>query len=480
VAKWPSWLGGKAKPSKRLIEPSAAAPPAEVEPVHLANANEVFLQSLIADVAAGRRRAALASDELLNHLGELWNQGHERLAMEWMEKLLLVPDVAPEATMRLRAALVERYDQRRDVELCLVHAEVLTTDPIYALRAHSLLADYAYQRGDNATALRHYEAVLVRDVQFPNALLRVERLRAALGRTIAAPGETIAGGDLRMVDSGGRYRLIRELGRGATGAVYVARDTELERDVAVKLLHPHLASDQKAAALSQFFREARVTASLRHPNIVAVLDLDERARRIVMELAAGGTMRDVLRDRGRRSPRRAIERHVQILSALAAAHRNGIIHRDLKPANLMFRRDPDLPGVEVMLGDFGVAHLPDQERNREQPRVRDAVGTLAYMAPEQRRGEVSPAVDIYASAVVLYEMLHGRLPWSREQVLAHAHQQQDFVLQADVFADVPSVFESFQHHLKNLAGTDPSTRPSAEHALLEAQQLRVEIIAATA
>ncbi|HPH66407.1 MAG TPA: protein kinase [Kofleriaceae bacterium] len=470
-------LGGK-KPDQLLAAPPS---PSEPQPTHLADADEVYLQALIADVAAGRRRDQLNGNEVIEHIDALWARGHERLAIEWIEKLLSVPEVDPALTMRLRASVVERYDQRRDIELGLAHAEVLLGDPKYALRAHVLLAEYALHRGDNAAALRHYEAVLVRDVRYPNALMRVERLRAAVGRHAPAPGETIAGGDLRAVDSGGRYRLLRELGRGATGAVYVARDTELERDVAVKLLHPHLASDGKAAALATFFREARITASLRHPNIVAVLDLDERARRIVMELAAGGTLRELLRERGRRSPRRAIERHVQILSALAAAHRNGIVHRDLKPANLMFRRDPDWPGVEVVLGDFGVAHLPDQARaNAEQPRAADAVGTLAYMAPEQRRGEVSPAVDVFAAAVVLFEMLQGATPWTREQVLAGAREHRDFMLPADVFGEIPAVAEAFREHVMLLGHPDANLRPSAEDALKQAQQLRAQIIVATA
>src|SRR6185503_7822878 len=120
--------------------------------------------------------------------------------------------------------------------------------------------------------------------------------------------ETIAGVDVVGVQAGSRYRLVRELGRGATGVVYMARDLELERDVAVKLLHPHLAAASQADAVARFFAEARVCASLRHPNIVAILDLDESARRIVMELAAGGTMRQVLEERGPRPLRRALER----------------------------------------------------------------------------------------------------------------------------------------------------------------------------
>ena len=216
--------------------------------------------------------------------------------------------------------------------------------------------------------------MLGRDVDYPNVRVRVERLRQLTGRRAPVAGETIAAGDVAGVQAGARYRLVRELGRGATGVVYLARDAELDRDVAVKLLHPHLAGIERADALARFFHEARVMASLRHPNVVAVLDMDEASRRIVMELAAGGTLRDVLRERGPRPLRRAIERHGQVLSALAAAHRRGIVHCDLKPANLMFRRDVDLPGVEVMLGDFGVAHLPD------------ASGQIRGGRPAKRRG----------------------------------------------------------------------------------------------
>jgi protein kinase-like protein len=471
-----------AKPSlwRRLFgkKPAAPAlPPPAAPPQHLGSTDEVFLAKLVADLAEGKRRDQISALEVVHHLDGLWTSGHERLAIEWMEKLLSVPEVPEAATAPLRAVLVERYEQRGELDSALVHLDGLTGDPRYALRAHYLLAEHARKRGDHERALRHYEAVLGHDVDYPNVRMRVERLRAQTGRAAPVAGETIAAGDVAGVQAGARYRLVRELGRGATGVVYLARDVELERDVAIKLLHPHLAGAERADALARFFHEARVMASLRHPNVVAVLDLDEASRRIVMELAAGGTLRDVQRDSGPRTLRRAIERHGQILSALAAAHRRGIVHCDLKPANLMFRRDAGLPGVEVMLGDFGVAHLPDASGQAARA---EAVGTLAYMAPEQRRGEITPATDVYASAVVLFEMFTGRTPWAREAVLGGARSADDFRLPAAVFAGAPALADEIQHHILRLGDPDPARRLTTAQALAESQRLRERIIAAGA
>jgi hypothetical protein len=466
------WLFGR--------KPPPPAPPPPVEPQHLSSAEEVFLAKLVADLSEGKRRDQIGAPEVVHHIDGLWSAGHERLAIEWMEKLLSVPEVPATATAPLRAVLVERYEQRGELDSALPHLEVLTGEERHALRAHYLLAEHARKHGDHERALRHYEAVLGRDVDYPNVRMRVERLRALTGRAAPIAGETIAAGDIAGVQAGARYRLVRELGRGATGVVYLARDVELDRDVAIKLLHPHLAGTARAGALARFFHEARVMASLRHPNVVAVLDLDEASRRIVMELAAGGTLRDVQRERGPRTLRRAIERHGQILSALAAAHRRGIVHCDLKPANLMFRRNAELPGVEVMLGDFGVAHLPDasgQAAVRARP---EAVGTLAYMAPEQRRGEVTPATDVYASAVVLFEMFTGRTPWVRETVMGGARRADDFRLPAAVFANAPALADEIQHHIMRLGDPDPARRPTTAQALAESQRLRERLIAAGA
>jgi hypothetical protein len=485
----------------KQTQPPIVAAPAP-EPVHLGSEEETFLAQLVQDLGDGKRRDELSSPDVLAKIDGLWKSGHERLAIEWTEKLLNVPEVPADKTAALRAALVERYEQRGELDTAFRHLELLVTQEPFALRAHYLLAEHARKKADHERALRHYEAVLGRDVDYPNVRVRVERLRQLTGRTAPVAGETVAGGDVAGIQAGARYRLIRELGRGATGVVYLARDGELERDVAIKLLHPHLAGTERADALARFFHEARVMASLRHPNVVAVLDMDEASRRIVMELAAGGTLRDVLRERGPRSLRRAIERHGQVLSALAAAHRRGIIHCDLKPGNLMFRRDADLPGVEIMLGDFGVAHLPDASGQASVDGVakdisgptptpvesgpvtksgkKEAVGTLAYMAPEQRRGEMSAASDIYASGIILFEMLVGHPPGGREGVIGGRRRAEDFRLPASLFQEAPQIAADVQAHLDRVVDPDPTKRPTTKQALGESQRLRERIIAAGA
>jgi len=457
------------------------------EPVHLRLEEETWLGALAKAVGEHRRLDDVGGEAFWDRIESMWKRGHERLATEWLEKFIDATATPAAAVSGMRARLVEMLDERGELARGIDHLEALAEVEEHTARANYLLAEHYRRRGDELRALRHYEAVLARDVDYPNVRARTERLRAARGR--AAPpamGETIAGVEALGGAEGSRYRLLRELGRGATGVVYMARDTELERDVAVKLLHPHLAAARRADACARFFDEARVAASLRHPNIVAILDLDEDSRRIVMELAAGGTLRQVLRDRGPRPLCRALERHAQILSALAAAHRRGIVHRDLKPANLMFRRDPDAPGVEIMLGDFGVAHLPDAggatgAAAAEVRKPSEAVGTLAYMSPEQRRGaEANPRSDLYAAAVVLYEMLTGQPPWPRDVLLAGTRKRGDFTLPEKTVRDVdPALVAALQAHLDELGDPDSDRRPETTNALSTAQDLRDAAVAST-
>ncbi len=458
-------------------------PPPQGEPVHLRAEEETWLEQLVAELGLGRRTAEVAGADTLSRIEALWRQGHEQLAIDWLEKLMAVPATPDDSRVALRALVVEKYELRADLEPALPHLDLLTHDGAHATRAHFLLGEHFRRRGDDERALRHYEAVLARDVDYPKVRARAERLRALRGRGAPPPGETMASGDIAGVHAGVRYRLVREIGRGATGVVYLARDLALEREVAIKLLHPHLAAARSADALARFFDEARIAASLRHPNIVAVLDLDEDARRIVMEIAAGGTLRELLRERGPRTLRRALERHTQILSALSAAHRRGIVHRDLKPANLMFRRDGDQPGVEVMLGDFGVAHLPDVAGATGAAAAharKEAVGTLAYMAPEQRRGgDPTPGNDVYAAAVVLFEMLTGHYPWAREHLLAGGRTRGDLRLPLELLAAAPpELAAALTDHLDRIGDPDPAARPRTDDALAEAQALRERAIAA--
>ena len=478
------WLRGDREPAAL---PAPEVPP---EPAVLGAKEELWLQQLAEDAGEERRLDAVAGEEFWSNVEALWSSGHERLALSWIEKFIAVPSMRGERQLLLRVRLVELYERRGDLVDAVAHLEVLVREEAHATRAHYLLAEHFRRSGNEGAALRHYEAVLARDVAYPNVRARLDRLRAQRGNAeTPALGATLAGIESPIGSGGARYRLLREIGRGATGVVYLARDTELERDVAVKLLHPHLASADRAEACARFFTEARLAASLRHPNIVAILDLDEASRRIVMELAHGGTMRELLRERGPRPLRRGLERHVQILSALAAAHRRGIVHRDLKPANLMYRRDPDAPGSEVMLGDFGVAHLPAaavqpgapsprgaSDRRRGQ---RDAVGTLAYMSPEQRKvGDVTFKSDLYSAAVVLYEMLTGRYPWPPHLLLGGARKRGDFLLPSQLREKYPApLVAAVQAHLDDLGDPDAAARPDTTGALSIAVALRDRAIA---
>jgi serine/threonine protein kinase len=208
----------------------------------------------------------------------------------------------------------------------------------------------------------------------------------------------------------GHFQVLREIGRGGMGVVYLARDLKLERKVALKLLPAGFDKDRER--LRRFEREARLTAALNHPNIVTVFEVGDWDGRpfIITELVEGETLADRV-VRGPLSRTEAVRVAVQILSALAAAHQAGIVHRDLKPANVMVRRDGN---VKVL--DFGLARLAQplripapQEETVTQTVAGRVMGTPAYMAPEQRDGKPGDArSDLYAFGCVLYEMLTGK------------------------------------------------------------------------
>ncbi len=217
----------------------------------------------------------------------------------------------------------------------------------------------------------------------------------------------------------GRYRLDSRLGFGGMSTVHLALDLRLERQVAVKLLAEHLADDP--AFVSRFQREAQAAARLVHPNIVQVFDSgqDERTGQyfIVMEYIEGSSCAEVLRDEGWVEVDEALSIIEQACEGLHYAHRHGVVHRDVKPGNLLRSREG-----EVKLADFGIAKATEQSSITQ---VGSVLGTAAYLAPEQARGEeAGPSADLYALGVVTYQLISGRLPYEATSLTELALKQQ--------------------------------------------------------
>jgi serine/threonine-protein kinase len=223
---------------------------------------------------------------------------------------------------------------------------------------------------------------------------------------------------------GGRYKLGEMIGTGGMADVYVAEDTRLARQVAVKVLRSDLARDPSFVA--RFRKEALAAAGLNHPGIVAVYDSgEEPAPYIVMELISGHTLRELIH-KGERIPlKRALEIGEGILAALEYSHHSGIVHRDIKPANIMITDHGD---VKVM--DFGIARaLADLGATLTS--TWNVVGTAQYLSPEQALGEVADLrSDIYSTGCLLYEVLTGKPPFSGETPVSIAYQHVSGVLVA--------------------------------------------------
>jgi serine/threonine protein kinase len=247
--------------------------------------------------------------------------------------------------------------------------------------------------------------------------------------------------------AGGRYSTERELGRGGMATVYLARDEELHRPVAVKVLAEHLGADDTFRA--RFLREARLAGRLSHPNIVQVYDVGDADGRpfIVMEYVPGSTLAEC----DKLPPERVSALGLQACAGLQEAHDAGLVHRDVKPGNLLLRDD----GV-LKIADFGIARAAETTRHTQEGTI---LGTAAYLAPEQIAGEdATAASDLYSLGAVLYELLTGRPPYVFASLAELATQQAEgaIVPVRDLEPSVPAELETPVMHA---LAREPRFRP---------------------
>jgi eukaryotic-like serine/threonine-protein kinase len=210
----------------------------------------------------------------------------------------------------------------------------------------------------------------------------------------------------------GRYRILKELGKGTMGVVYQAHDPQIDRLVALKVLRPDRVTSE--AFVARFLKEARAIGRLSHPHIVTIYDAgeDQGTIYIAMEYLEGEPFNDVLRS-GRLSVPQCVELARQIAETLDYAHRQGIVHRDIKPSNIILS-----PDKRVKLTDFGIARI-EEAASGQQTQVGEILGTPVYMSPEQVMGQtVDGRSDLFSLGVILYEMIVGRKPFSGNTIAA--------------------------------------------------------------
>jgi serine/threonine protein kinase/beta-lactam-binding protein with PASTA domain len=270
-----------------------------------------------------------------------------------------------------------------------------------------------------------------------------------------------------------RYLLQRILASGGMATIYAGLDTRLDRPVAVKIMHPHLANDE--AFVSRFIKEAKATAALSHPNIVSIQDQGWNeggapAVFIVMELVEGSTLRDFLNEQGALSIEQLFQFLNPVASALSAAHRIGIIHRDIKPENILIAKDG-----RVKVADFGLAagSIIGQTMTAESSVV---LGSVSYLSPEQvQRGIADARSDIYALGIVMFEMLAGKKPYDGETPIqiAYKHVNERIPNLRTINEDIP---EEITDIVFAATSPNPDQRPKdAEDLLNKLRSVQAQI-----
>ena len=254
----------------------------------------------------------------------------------------------------------------------------------------------------------------------------------------------------------GRYQLIRHMASGGMATIYEGLDTRLDRKVAVKIMHPHLAQDEQF--VERFIREAKASAALSHPNIVSVQDQGWNqngtpAVFLVMELVEGHTLREYLNEQGALSVASGIQFLLPVLSALSAAHKLGIVHRDIKPDNILISKEG-----RIKIADFGLAKGPllGTTVTAESSIV---LGSVSYLSPEQvQRGIADARSDVYSAAITAFEIFTGEKPYAGEEPIqiAYMHVNERVPLMSTKRSGIPPELDQLIYRASN---SDPDARP---------------------
>ena len=267
-----------------------------------------------------------------------------------------------------------------------------------------------------------------------------------------------------------RYQVLSKVARGGMATVYLATDLRLDREVALKVLHPHLSMDD--SFLDRLGTEAKAAARLSHPHVVGVLDQGEELRDgaqlayLVMEYVPGHTLRDVLNDQGALTPRLALAYLDAVVDGLAAAHRAGLVHRDIKPENVLIADDG-----RIKVADFGLARAVTTSTS-----TGTLIGTVAYLSPELVMGKPSDTrSDIYAVGIMLFELLTGEQPFRGEVPIQVAYQHVNSAVPAPSSVR-PGLAPDLDELVRWCTESDPEGRPHDASALVgEIRHIRTSL-----
>ena len=424
------------------------------QPMRAAQAYEQASNFKEAARCMGLAGEPLRQAQLLERAGEHFTAGRGYLEQGQLDEairvLQLVEHGEPEFA-EVCAVLGGLFQQKGQHGLSVKKFEEATRDQAVSrenVPAYFSLAQAYEKSSDLRHAVEIYEKILVFDYHYQDVAERIEQLREqAESQAPSTDGQVRTPTD--------RYQVVREIGRGGMGVVYLARDSVLERDVAYKVLPEQLRANPNA--LKNFLREAKSAAQLNHPNIVTVYDAGESEHGfyLTMELIEGTTLKEIVQRRGAVSANGVIYIMRQMADALAYAHSRKVVHRDIKTANTMWT-----PARQVKIMDFGLAKVMEEVRNATTV----VSGTPFYMSPEQTLGRnVDHRTDIYSLGVTLFELATGELPFRRGNVPYH-HVHTPPPEPRSINADVP---EGLERVLLRCLAKAPEERYQTAKELLE-------------